>query len=1072
MQRVLRALAFSASLVGALPAVADDAVLAALEQERAATVEPLLAKYCHECHSTENAEAEVDLTIFASLDAVRQQPKVWDRVREMLVSGQMPPPESPQPSDEELGRLKTWVRRVLAHDARAQAGDPGLVELRRLDNSEYTYTIRDLTGVDSLDPAREFPVDGAAGEGFTNVGSGQGMSAALVQKYLAAAKEVAAHAVLTPRGIRFSPTTTPRDHTDELLAQIQAFYRRYASDGTGTAVNLQGIEFETNRGGHLPVEKYVGALLANRDALKSGATTVDKLASEQRLSSKYLGTLWNALSAAPQTGDASSRGRAGYLLDGLRTRFAKAKPEDAAALAAEVGLAQQVLWKFNPVGQLGRSGTPAHWQEPAIPLVASRELRVKLPAEPAGDEVVLHLTADSLFPSDAASSKPTVIRWRAPRFEFAAVEGKTAPPVTLRDLVASGDADRLGVDLAKFGKRPDGSEIDAADLCLPAPITLTLRLPASALRGAEFVVTAEVDESSSPDSVATASASLEPPAARTWSNRWPLLVREETPARAELETAFAEFRALFPTALCYERIVPVDEAVTLTLFHRDDDQLRRLMLSDAESAELDTLWDELLYVSQEPLQLVVALEQIHEFATQDRQDLVPQFEAMRPGVEARAGDFKQKLVDSEPAHLAAVLELAARAWRRPLSDVERDGLNALYLRLRAAELPHEEAIRLTLARVFTSPTFLHKLETPAPGPAASPVSQTELASRLSYFLWSSLPDAELRAAADAGRLDDAELLAQTRRMLVDPRIRRLANHFACQWLHVRDFDKHDEKNEEFFPEFAALRADMSLETVLFFEDLFRNNGSILDVLEADHTFASEALAKHYGLAWPAALNEAAKTSRINVAPAGWQRLTGVRNQGRGGILGMATFLASQSGASRTSPILRGNWVYETFLGERLPNPPAGVPLLPETLPAGLTERQLIELHSSAASCARCHVKIDPYGFALEQYDAIGRRRPAEVDAKAALPDGRAIDGLPGLRDYLAGPRQAAFVRQFCKKLLGYALGREVQLSDDALLEQMEQRLAANGYRFHSAVEAIVLSPQFRTVRGEETLAAD
>jgi hypothetical protein len=568
--------------------------------------------------------------------------------------------------------------------------------------------------------------------------------------------------------------------------------------------------------------------------------------------------------------------------------------------------------------------------------------------------------------------------------------------------------------------------------------------------------------------------SLDPPSASTWSSRWPLLVPESSPVRTELEAAFAEFRGLFPAALCYDRIVPVDEVVTLTLFHREDDQLRRLMLDDAEAAELDRLWDELYYVSREPPQLVVALEQIHQFATQDRPDLVPQFAALRPKVEARAAAFQQKLLDTEPAHLAAVLELAGRAWRRPLTDQERGGLTSLYARLRVAELPHDEAIRLTLARVLTSPTFLHKLEQLAPGPEPAPVSAHELANRLSYFLWSSMPDDQLRAAADSGRLNAAELLVQTRRMLVDPRVRRLATHFACQWLHVRDFDKRDEKNERLFPEFAALRADMSLETVLFFEDLFRNNGSILDVLEADHTFASEPLAKHYGLTWdePTNARPAETTARIAVAGPGWRRLADVRAQGRGGILGMATFLASQSGASRTSPILRGNWVYETFLGERLPSPPIGVPQLPETLPGGLTERQLIELHSSAASCAKCHVKIDPYGFALEQFDAIGRRRAAALDTKSSLPDGQAIDGLDGLRGYLAGPRKAAFVRQFCRKLLGYALGREVLLSDELLLERMEQRLAADGYRFHGAVEVVVASSQFRTVRGQQTLAAE
>ena len=152
--------------------------------------------------------------------------------------------------------------------------------------------------------------------------------------------------------------------------------------------------------------------------------------------------------------------------------------------------------------------------------------------------------------------------------------------------------------------------------------------------------------------------------------------------------------------------------------------------------------------------------------------------------------------------------------------------------------------------------------------------------------------------------------------------------------------------------------------------------------------------------------------------------------------------------------------------EAIPRP-AGVPLLPETLPAGLTERQLIELHSSVASCAKCHVKIDPYGFALEQYDAIGRRRSAELDTKAALPDGRTIEGLAGLRDYLAGPRQAAFVRQFCKKLLGYALGRSVQLSDELLLAEMQSQLAAHDYRVDVIMETIVRSRQFREIRGRD-----
>jgi len=180
---------------------------------------------------------------------------------------------------------------------------------------------------------------------------------------------------------------------------------------------------------------------------------------------------------------------------------------------------------------------------------------------------------------------------------------------------------------------------------------------------------------------------------------------------------------------------------------------------------------------------------------------------------------------------------------------------------------------------------------------------------------------------------------------------------------------------------------------------------------------------------------------------------------------MATVLASQSGASRTSPILRGNWVSETLLGERLPRPPANVPVLPETVPSGLTARQLIELHSSQPECAKCHERIDPYGFALEQFDAIGRLRPSAVDTNTTLIDGTKIAGLDGLREYLMTTRRHDVVRQFCRKLLGYALGREIMLSDEPLLGEMLRQLERNDYRFNTAVETIVSSRQFLQIRG-------
>ena len=187
---------------------------------------------------------------------------------------------------------------------------------------------------------------------------------------------------------------------------------------------------------------------------------------------------------------------------------------------------------------------------------------------------------------------------------------------------------------------------------------------------------------------------------------------------------------------------------------------------------------------------------------------------------------------------------------------------------------------------------------------------------------------------------------------------------------------------------------------------------------------------------------------------------------------MASVLASQSGASRTSPILRGNWISETLLGEKLPRPPASVPQLPETVPEGLSTRQMIEQHRAAPSCAKCHDRIDPYGIALEQFDAIGRRRNQAVDTQTVLLDGRSIDGLNDLEQYLLNERRTDIVRQFCRKLLGYALGREVRLSDEPLIDQMIERLEAEEYRFYTAVDAIVSSRQFREIRGPEWQQAE
>jgi hypothetical protein len=372
---------------------------------------------------------------------------------------------------------------------------------------------------------------------------------------------------------------------------------------------------------------------------------------------------------------------------------------------------------------------------------------------------------------------------------------------------------------------------------------------------------------------------------------------------------------------------------------------------------------------------------------------------------------------------------------------------------------------MLLARVLFYTAFLYRGETPPSGTAQGPVNDAELATRLSYFLWSSAPDAELRAAASSGKLHEPDVLAaQARRMIADPKARRLATEFACQWLHIRDFDTLDEKSDRHFPTFAALRGAMYEESILFFADLFQSDRSVLNILDADYTFLNEPLAQHYGIP--------------GVSGPQWRKVDGVRRFSRGGILTQATTLAKQSGASRTSPILRGNWIAEAILGDRLPRPPKNVPQLPEDeATQELTMRQLTQKHTSDPRCAGCHARIDGFGFTLESFDAIGRLRDKDlgnrpIDTKARVFDGTEVSGVDGLREYLVSKRRDDFVRQFCRKLLGYSLGRAVQLSDEPLLQEMQAKLAAGDYHVSIAIDSIVRSKQFREIRGRDTVAME
>jgi mono/diheme cytochrome c family protein len=411
--------------------------------------------------------------------------------------------------------------------------------------------------------------------------------------------------------------------------------------------------------------------------------------------------------------------------------------------------------------------------------------------------------------------------------------------------------------------------------------------------------------------------------------------------------------------------------------------------------------------------------------------------------------------DEESACARRVLSnVARRAYRRPPSAGELDSLMAFYetgRRRGTFDTGIEEALTLVLA----SPTFLFRAEPDPPRVAAGaiyPVPDYEMASRLAFFLWSTIPDDELMNVAAQGKLTDPVVLEkQVRRMLADPRSSALVDNFASQWLFLRNLQSFVPDSDE-FPNFDDnLRQAMRKETSLFFESIMREDRNVLDLLTADYTFVNERLARHYGIP--------------NIYGTQFRRVT-LKDENRRGLLGQGAVLAVTSYPNRTSVVLRGKYILENILGTPPPSPPANVPPLKETGEGGkpLPLRALMEQHRASATCATCHRVIDPLGFSLENFDATGKWRAKEatgiVDASGQLADGTPVDGPVALRKaILKHPEQ--FVRTMTEKMLTYALGRGLEFYDMPVVRAIVRDAAAQNYHFSSIVLGITKSTPFQ-----------
>ena len=421
--------------------------------------------------------------------------------------------------------------------------------------------------------------------------------------------------------------------------------------------------------------------------------------------------------------------------------------------------------------------------------------------------------------------------------------------------------------------------------------------------------------------------------------------------------------------------------------------------------------------------------------------------------------------DEEPCARKILTTLARRAYRRPVTEEDVQELLSLY-HVGRNEGSFEAGIQMALEGILAGPEFLFRVEhdpaNVAPG-AAYPVSDLELASRLSFFLWSSIPDDELLSLAERGQIKDPAVMEQqVRRMLADSRSKALVENFAGQWLYLRNMRSVSPDPDE-FPEFDdELREAFRQETELLFESMLREDRSVLDLLNADYTFVNERLARHYQIP--------------NVYGSRFRRVSLV-DEGRRGLLGQGSILTVTSYANRTSPVVRGKWVLEQLLGiPPPPPPPDAVTTLDETGEDGeaLTMRQQMEQHRADPVCSACHNLMDPIGFALENFDAVGKWRSsspfvgadAPIDASGMLYEGSKFQDVAGFREVLLS-HPGQFARTVTEKLLTYALGRGLEYTDAPTVREILRQTAPGDYRWSSLISSIVQSTPFQMRRSRE-----
>jgi len=1041
-------------------------------------VSPLVDSYCVSCHGDEKTKGELNLEAILRDGSLVLNFKTWEKVIDMLEYEDMPPiEEDHQPSDSERSNLISVITGTLDDYMQRNAGDPGKVTLRRLTSAEYAYTIEDLTGLD-LDLEKSFVGEAVGGEGFSNVGEVQFMQDSSLEQYLAAAKTVAAHAVIGAGPLYFYDDPGKTGQELSAINRIREIYHTHGfRTGAGEGAKAYGTD------------QYAKAFYAAwryryRKELEDPEITLEELAEAEQISPRFAAHIWSVMTQDQPTFPTRVIVNA---WDSLPKPSGHDRPIEAELRQACSDLYANLLnWQ-----EILAASTQDDEEYPVLttdPFTAQPSHPFRVGMNRTGGKEVLEFEIRIVAANDDDSVNPAVI-WKNARMEIRPAPGEDTYDLPLRELVTPETAAQL-----KFGKSVNGATVGPDDFVSLGQVLLTIRVrEPEGIAGLRFKADAVLDVEAGDDCLVRCEVTDGSNARETISSTGAasaLLARPDSPQMEEWKSGIHDF-ALNLAQVSHREATPSDRDWipapfdntynkpernyyhTAVKYHRDDRFLTEKILDDETAQRLDEAWTDLLTAFDYH-------DTIYRFilkkyglngpgSTMAEVDVqwvdslsYPEREHVRVLYEDFA--YKQRqLRKAEKRHLSEAVEFAEQAWRRPLSRKDQKRLKGFYHELRKGkDLSHEEATRALLSRILVAPEFLYRIESPSQKAPVVALSDYQIASRLSYFLWASKPDKALLQAAAKGELSDPDQLArQARRMLKDSKARRLATEFFGQWLGFYRFDDFAGIDTETFPHFDdALKASLYEESIRFFEHLLVEDRPVDEMLFADYAFLDQRLAEHYGIPW----------ETNGVVSDGMVQVQGVNDYKRGGLLRLGTVLAVTSAPQRTSAVKRGDWILRRVLGTPTPPPPADVGSIPaeEVLPDGLTVRERLEAHRSDSSCVNCHTKIDPLGFALEHFDPVGKWRPAygdggRIDTTGILDDGTEIADFEGLSEYLRREK-TTFRRNFCRKLLGYALGRAEIISDRLLIDKMLEALEDDN-RFSTLISLIVTSDQFRHQRG-------